>query len=125
MRIATTPPISPNAPFPLLARIYTTAGVVAVPGNFATLTLTIYDTEDMRNPIVTARSLSPVSSYVYSTLQTDRDWTTNFDSLGYNFAYVMQSGDAPKGGRLYQLQFSPASGPKFSFNVPTLRLVGA
>lgn len=123
MKICTVPAVVEGSRFPLLCRIYTNAGVVAVPGNFATLTLSVYDTEDMKNPIVSARSLSPISSYVYSTLQTDRDWTTNFDSTGYNFAYVTQAADLPIGGKTFQFQFSPDVGAPFAFNVPTLKLV--
>src|SRR3990167_9552016 len=100
MRICTTPAVSPLALFPLLTRLYTNAGAVAVPGNFATIHLTVYDTEDMRNPIFARTSLTPVSSYVFGTLQVDRDWTINFDTTGYNFAYVTTAAQLPKGGKV-------------------------
>lgn len=123
MKICTTPAVPEGSQFPLLTRLYTNAGVVAVPGNFSSILLDVYDTEDMKNPLVAARSLSPVSSYVYSSLQTDRDWTINFDSTGYNFAYVTLAADLPVGGKTYQFVFTPNAGAPFAFNVPTLKLV--
>ena len=124
MRISTTPAVPAGSQFPLLARLYTSAGAVAVPGNFSSLAVVVYDTEDMSNPIYPSTNLSPLSSYVYSSLQTDRDWTINFDATGYNFAYTTLAAQLPKGGKLYEFRFTPSAGTPFAFQVPTLRLVG-
>lgn len=128
MKILTTSPVAPRGCIVLLTRVYTTAGVVAVPGNFSTLTMNLYDTEDMVNAIAANISLSPVSSYIYGSLQTDRDWTINYDALGYNFAYVVPAAYLPHGGKLYQFQYLADAGGGFQeewgFNVPTLDMAG-
>lgn len=128
MKTLTTSPVEEDGCLVLLARIYTTAGAVAVPGNFSTLTLDVYDTEDLVNAIAASVSLSPVSDYIYGSLQTDRDWTINYDATGYNFAYVIPAAYLPNGGKVYRFQFVANAGGGYKqgwkFNVPTLDMAG-
>jgi hypothetical protein len=128
MKIYRLSPVAPLTSVALLARLYTTGGVVAVPGNFTTLTLDAWDKEDVKNAIVSASSLTPISSYIYGSLQSDRDWTVNYDSIGYNFAYIIPAAYLPAGGKVYQFIFTGDEGSgvklKWAFDVPTLPLVG-
>lgn len=129
MKIYRISPVMEESSPVLLARVYTTDAVVATPGSFNTLKLSVYGLSDLRNAVAAEIDLTPISGYVYSSLQTDRDWTLNFDSLGYNFAYVVPAAYLPTGGETYQFQFTGDAGSgyktRFAFNVPTLDVFGA
>ncbi|MCI0352274.1 MAG: hypothetical protein L0Z53_22885 [Acidobacteriales bacterium] len=110
-----------DTPKVLMSRI---VGAAATPINQASVDALSYlvksyantaDAEtDTNGTVVTAEAaLSPVSSFVYNTLQTDNDWLV--DEIGYNFKMTVGAVSFPTKGLTYRTEVwvNPTAGDDF------------
>ena len=69
--------------------------------------------DDTATSITSNSALTPVSSYIYNTLQTDNDWAA--DSTGYNFKMTLPAASFPTPNKWYKVEVwaTPSSGEAF------------
>jgi hypothetical protein len=120
-----------GAPKVLMARVQGAAATNITQATVTALSYTVdqYDSEDdaladeNATSVATSTALTPVSSYVYDTLQTDNDWQA--DSSGYNFKFTAPAASFPAGSKWVRVEVwvDPTSGEDFPGGVFVLEVL--
>jgi hypothetical protein len=110
-----------GVPAVLMARIVGAAATNITQATVSRLDYTVdqYDSErqaerdESPTSVTTLTQLTPVSTYVYDTLQTDNDWSA--DSTGYNFKFTAPAASFPVGNKWnrVEVKVTPSSGEAF------------
>ena len=72
----------------------------------ANVTAITYHVQDEDGEVIAETGLTPVSSYIFDTLQTtqlDARWTK--DAIGYNFRHILAPTDLPNGGKKHWVTY--------------------
>jgi hypothetical protein len=103
-----TPSVFDTTDIPLMARVNGLTNIPLVQATVSALTVNVYAKGATPG---TPTSLTPISTYVYNTLQTaDAAWTE--DATGYNIKYELPSASIPAEGIYYVDLEATSSGKK-------------
>lgn len=120
-----------GVPKVLMARVQGAAATNITQATVTALSYTVdqYDSEDdaiadaNATSVATSTNLTPVSSYVYDSLQTDNDWQA--DTTGYNFKFTAPAASFPVGNKWVRVEawVDPTSGEDFPAGVWVLEVL--